>query len=496
MTDTPPFPASLAELEALVQCDLNLLDHPKTAWVPPHPHPSGAPVFDVLIVGGGQSGLALSFALRRDNVANVIAVDRNPKGAEGPWSTYARMPLLRTALDLTGPDLGIPSLTPRAWFTAKHGAAAWDALSRFPRAEWHEYLAWYRQVLKIAVWNETEVGPLAADNPASPESLIRVPLNPTGVSGRDGVVFAREVVLANGLEGCGEWHVPALVTEAVPPERYAQANGPIDFAALRGQRVAILGANAGAFDSAAVALEAGAREVRLFVRRREIAKVNAHKPFDNIAYLKHFDSFDDLQRWRITCHVLRTHQPPPQETYDRAAALDGFYMHEDAAWKSVAMGGQDGGEICVETGHGDRFRFDFIIAATGHINDFSLRAETSALADNIALWRDRFSPPKGEEYPPAGSYPYLGPNFEFIEKTPGDAPYLHHIHCFTLGTLPSLGMTGSSVTTMRYGVPRLVAGVTRQLFLDDVEHHYRQIMEHDEIDLTVDTAGTDEKGVA
>ena len=210
----------------------------------------------------------------------------------------------------------------------------------------------------------------------------------------------------------------------------------------------------------------------------------------------HFTAFDELQRWRIACHVLRTHQPPPQETYDRAAALDGFYMHEDAAWKSVTMGGQGGGDICVETVHGDHFNFDFIIAATGHINDFSLRAETSALADKIALWRDRFTPPKGEEYAPAGTYPYLGPNFGFTEKSPGDAPYLHHIHCFTLGTFPSLGMTGSSVTTMRYGVPQLVAGVTRQLFLDDVEHHYRQIMEHDEIDLTVDTTGADEKGAA
>ncbi len=493
MTHTPPFPASLADLEAAVQRDLDLLDHPKTAWVPPRQHPSGAPVFDVLIVGGGQSGLALSFALRRDNITNVIAVDRNPKGAEGPWNTYARMPLLRTARDLTGPDLGIPSLTPRAWYTAKYDAAAWDALPRFPRTEWHDYLAWYRRVLKIAVWNETEVGALTADTPASPDSLIRVPLKPTGVSGRDAVVYAREVVLANGLEGCGAWHVPAMITAALPPERYAQANQAIDFNALRGQRVAVLGANAGAFDAAAVALEVGAREVRLFVRRREIAKVNAHKPFDNIAYLKHFDSFDDLQRWRLTYHVLRTHQPPPQETYDRAAALDGFHMHEDAAWQTVAM---DGGEICVETVNGDRFAFDFIIAATGHINDFSLRAETSALADKIALWRDRFTPPNGEEYAPAGTYPYLGPNFEFIEKSPGNAPYLHHIHCFTLGTLPSLGMTGSSVTTMRYGVPRLVAGVTRQLFLDDIEHHYRKFMEHDEIDLTVDSAGTDAKGAA
>ena len=483
----PPSPTvALAELETQVARDLELLHHPKAPWVPPRRHPSGAPVFDVLIVGGGQGGLALSFALRRDNVANVVAIDRNRRGAEGPWNSYARMPLLRTALDLTGPDLGIPSLTPRAWFTAKHGAAAWDALVRFPTADWHDFLAWYRRVLDIPVINETEAGALEAENPAAPDSLIRVPLRPTGAGGRDAVVYAREVVLANGLEGCGEWHVPAQITEALPPERYAQANGVIDFAALKDQRIAVLGANAGAFDNAAVALEASAREAHLFVRRREIAKINAHKPFDSVAYLKHFGDFSELQRWRLTCHVLRTHQPPPQDTFDRVAALKGFRMHEDAAWKSVAMGD---GEISVETVRGERFAFDYVIAATGHINDFTLRAETSVLADRIALWRDRFTPPDGEAYAPAGTYPYLGANFEFTEKTPGDAPYLRHIHCFTLGTLPSLGMTGSSVTTMRYGVPRLVAGVTRQLFLDDADHHYRRFVDHDEIDLIVSRHG-------
>ena len=35
-----------------------------------------------------------------------------------------------------------------------------------------------------------------------------------------------------------------------------------------------------------------------------------------------------------------------------------------------------------------------------------------------------------------------------------------------------------------------------QLFLDDVEHHYRQITEHDEIDLTVPAAGQEGKGAA
>ena len=101
------------------------------------------------------------------------------------------------------------------------------------------------------------------------------------------------------------------------------------------------------------------------------------------------------------------------------------------------------------------------------------------------MWEDRFVPPAGEESVSASSYPYLGKNFEFIEKNLGDAPYLHHIHCFTIGTLISLGMTGSSLTTMRYGIPRVIEGITRQLFLDDKGHYLRAIMEHDEIDLIV-----------
>ena len=475
----------LNKLSKQVLVDLDLLDHPKKPWLVKRHHHSGTPVFDVLIIGAGQSGLALSFALRRENINNVIAIDSKPKGKEGPWNSYARMHHLRTALNLTGPDLGIPSLTPRAWFAAKYGSKAWDELERFPTLDWHQYLTWYRDVLNIPVWNETEVGPLEADEPSSSSSLIKVPLKSTGVTGKDGIVFAREVILANGLEGCGEWHVPELIKNALPEERYSQANREIDFHLLEGKRIAVLGANAGAFDNAATALEAGAKEAHVFVRRREIAKINAHKPFDDIAYLKHFSDFSDLERWRIAVHILQTHQPPPQESFDRAHTLEGFRMHEDAAWKNVSLSGDSGNEILIETCGGNKHLVDFIIAATGHINDFSLRTETSLLSDKIALWEDRFVPPAGEESVSASSYPYLGKNFEFIEKNLGDAPYLHHIHCFTIGTLISLGMTGSSVTTMRYGIPRVIEGITRQLFLDDKGHYLRAIMEHDEIDLIV-----------
>ena len=475
----------LKKLSEQVLIDLNLLDHPKKPWVVKRHHHSGAPVFDVLIIGAGQSGLALSFALKRENIDNVIAIDSKPEGKEGPWNSYARMQHLRTALNLTGPDLGIPSLTPRAWYTAKYGSKAWDVLERFPTLDWHQYLTWYRSILNIPVWNETEAGPLQADELNSSSSLIKVPLKSTGVSGKNGIVFAREVILANGLEGCGEWYVPELIKKALPEDRYSQANREIDFNLLKGKRIAVLGANAGAFDNAATALEAGAKEAHVFVRRREIVKINAHKPFDDIAYLKHFSDFSDLERWRIAVHILQTHQPPPQESFDRAHALKGFQMHEGAVWKNVSLGGINGNDILIETYGGHKHLVDFIIAATGHINDFSLRTETSLLSEKIALWADRFTPLPGEEYVPAASYPYLGKNFEFIEKHPGEAPYLHHIHCFTIGTLISLGMTGSSVTTMRYGIPRVIEGVTRQLFLDDKDYYLNTIMEHDEIDLVV-----------
>ena len=51
----------------------------------------------------------------------------------------------------------------------------------------------------------------------------------------------------------------------------------IDFARFAGPRVGVLGASASAFDNAAVALEAGAREVHLSSRRPHLAQINKSK---------------------------------------------------------------------------------------------------------------------------------------------------------------------------------------------------------------------------
>ena len=59
------------------------------------------------------------------------------RGREGPWTTFARMDILRSPKHLTGPDLGSASLTYRAWHEAKFGARALAAAAQDrPRLEW------------------------------------------------------------------------------------------------------------------------------------------------------------------------------------------------------------------------------------------------------------------------------------------------------------------------------------------------------------------------
>jgi hypothetical protein len=136
----PTAEADLARLALQARRDLAALAHPAAAWVRPISHASGQHVFDVVIVGTGQSGLAIGLALKRQGVNNVLLLDRSPVGYEGPWETFARMAVLRTPKALVGAELGIPSLSVRAWFEARYGAEAWELITWIPRHDWMRYL--------------------------------------------------------------------------------------------------------------------------------------------------------------------------------------------------------------------------------------------------------------------------------------------------------------------------------------------------------------------
>jgi len=405
----------------------------------------------------------------RERVENLLVIDENPLDRAGPWLNFARMRTLRTPKHVTGPDLGIPSLTPRSWYEAQHGPGSWEALELIPKETWAEYLSWYRRTLRIPVRPETRAGALRFD---TREGVWEIPTE--GPEAR--LLRARRVVLATGIEGSGQWHVPPMVRDALPDHLYAHTRASIDFEALRGKRIGVLGAGASAFDNAAVALEHGAREVHLFFRRKELVSVNAYRWAEFVGFLKHMGDLPDADKWRFIQRILRMGQLPPADTLRRAVQHPGFHLQPGAEWTSVERKGE---HIVLQTPRGS-FEVDFVLLGTGFVTDLRLRPELRNVEPWIARWVDRYTPPEAERNEELLRHPYLGPSFEFTEKEPGAAPYLQTLYNYTFGCLLSLGFGGASISGMKYSNMRLVGGITRSLFLEDREEHFESLCRFDQ----------------
>jgi len=455
------YPATLADLEAAVARDHAYIDYPLRPWVPEQRLPSGEPVLDVAIVGAGLNGLAIGYLLLRERVTNIRLFDRAPAGREGPWTTYARMEILRTPKSFVGPDAGLTHLGFPAWYRARHGEAAWRALDKATRREWQDYLDWFREVAGLPVRNESE---LSAILPLQGRDLLALDFRSPGGVER---VYARKVVLATGALGAGGPRIPAMVAKALPADRYAHSSDEIDFASLRGCRIGVLGAGASAFDNAATALEAGAASVDLFARRDSIEQINIKQSLEFVGFLRHFGDMDDARRWRVMRRLARYSVPPPPETLKRCSRFPNLKVHTRAPWLSVA---QEGGRIAVNTPQGSH-RFDFVILGTGFAVDIVRRPELAGFAERIALWRDVYTPEPASADPALGQDPYLGPAFEYREKVPGSAPFLRHIHDFGIGSVQSMGPVCVGLNGMKFGPARLVTGLTRALFLEDAARH-------------------------
>ena len=463
-TQSSRIAGSLEALEAAVRRDLDYTNYPAPPWVLLRRRDDGEKILDVAIVGAGQGGIGTAFGLLRERVTNIEVFDRNPEGLEGPWVTFARMITLRTPKHVTGPDYGTASLTPRAWYEAKYGESAWASLGKIPREIWQDYLLWFRRVTGIPVRNDTEV---TAITPV--DGLLRLTLaTPAGIVER----HARKIVLATGIDGSGSWQIPGFISRAIPADRYAHTAADIDFAALAGKRVGVLGAGASAFDNAATALEAGAASVDLCLRRHDIPRINPYRWMESAGFLGHYADMPDLLRWRVIRHIFDLNQPPPQDTFWRCRKHPNFAVHTACPWTSATL---HNNEIIIGTPQGEK-TFDFLIIGTGFAIDLRLRPELAAIANHIATWSDRFTPPPGEESPLLAGHPYLGDAFQFTERVPGAAPWLTNIHNFTFGATPSMGLSGASISGMKYGVRRLVAGLARDLYVADAEAHLQSLL--------------------
>ena len=450
--------AGLAALETRLRQDLSWLELPAKNWVTPRLE-DGQPVLDVAIIGGGMAGLAASAALTHLGV-NAPIFDQSPEGYEGPWATTARMETLRSPKQLTGPALGLPALTFRAWFEAQFGLEAWDALDKIPRLQWMDYLRWYRRVLGLDVRNEHRV---LAVLPRA-DGLVRLDIE--SPAGRH-AVLTRRVVLATGRDGLGGAYVPGFAHK-IPRARWAHSSDVMDYAMLADKRVGVVGAGASAMDSAATALEAGAASVDLLIRRDDIPRINKGKGAGNPGLTHGHLNLPDDWKWKIRHYINAAQVPPPRGSTLRVS------RHPNARF-NLGCGVQDlaliDDEIRVTTPKGE-FALDFLIFSTGFRIDWTARPEFAALAPHVRAWGDRYTPAAGDEDQELHDSPDLGPAFELQEKSPGACPGLDRVHCFSYPAALTHGTVSGDIPAISEGAKRLAQGIAGLFYREDVAAHY------------------------
>ncbi|MEH3085693.1 MAG: NAD(P)/FAD-dependent oxidoreductase [Xylophilus ampelinus] len=483
MTPTPttsPPAAGLAALEARLAQDLQYLGLPAKRWMPPKAH-QGEPVLDVAIIGGGQAGLAAAVGLSFQGI-DAVVFDRAPCGFEGPWATTARMETLRSPKELTGPAMGMPALTFRAWFEAQFGTAAWSALDKIPRLQWMEYLRWYRRVMGVDVRNDTRIAAIVPDAAGVVRLGIESPSGPSSV-------LARRVVLATGRDGLGGPALPGFVRQ-LPRALWAHSSDAMDYARLTGKRVAVVGAGSSAMDSAATALEMGAASVDLLIRRADLPRVNKGKGAGSPGLVQGHHDLPDENRWRIRHYINRVQVPPPRGSTMRVSAHPNVRFNFGCPVEGVEARG-DG--LLVRTPKG-LFKADFLIVATGFRIDWSGRPEFRAIAPHVRSWSQRFSPAPGQEDQELSDSPDLGPAFELQEVEAGSCPGIDRIHCFCYPAALSHGTVSGDIPAISEGARKLAGGIASLFYREDFELHYAQIESYDEPELMGDEwtpAGTE-----
>ncbi len=462
----------LNALEAQIENDLVRLNVPTFSWIIHSDSDVG--VLDVAIIGGGMAGIAACFALIKEGVSNIKIFDENPENQEGPWIKYARMDVLRSGKRFLGPALGIPSLTFSSWYEACYGKERLQNLWTSPTRLWHNYLCWFRKVLKLPIENDMKL-----INLQPYENLLELTFNH---GGRTIIVYARKVVLATGREGSGGYEIPPYLNE-VPKRLYAHTAEIIDPQFFKNKRIAIIGAASSAFDAAAAALENGAQTVEMIVRRSAISAINKFGQFAYPGLENGFYLLSDEMKCSFFAQAFKAGGVAPSIfAVKRVKDFNNLHFHYNSQVQQVV---EDGDALILQTNL-KSLRVDFIIVATGYRINLFERAELDAIRHTILLWKDRVADEFLREVPMLGLFPYLGSHFQFMEMQPGSAPFLKNIYCFNYGASLSHGLVSGDIPGVSVGAMRLAKGIAADFFVGDSTLHLEQIRDWQTPDFNVD----------
>jgi cation diffusion facilitator CzcD-associated flavoprotein CzcO len=361
------------------------------------------------------------------------------------------METLRSPPELSGPSFQFASLTFRAWFEAQFGAAAWSKLYRIPRLQWMDYLRWYRRMIDVPVENGTELIDIGGDG-----EVVLLTLRSSSATRK---VAARRVVLANGRDGLGGPYTPEIF-RGLDPRYVLHSLGEIDFAAMRGKTIGIIGAGSTACDCAAEALEHGAARAAMLVRRADVPRINKNMGIGSAGFWQGFYSLADAQKWAVVNYVDDEGVPAPRNSMLRCSRHKNFSIIARCAVRDAQV--RDG-RVLLDTTRG-RLAFDRVILATGLAVDWSQRPEFASLKPYVQLWGDHFRP-REHDYRQA-EHPYLGVHFEFLPRESAP-PWVNRIHCFNYAATMSHGPISGDIPAISIGAERTARGVVNGLFAED-----------------------------
>lgn len=392
-------------------------------------------VLDVAIIGGGMSGMVVCLGLQKQGVFNVAIFDENSKGQEGPWLTSARMHVLRSKKDLPGPALGITSLTFSAWYKAQGKDR--ESLVKIPTDVWGGYLQWYREVLDLPIRNQWKLQAIEPEG-----ELLKLTFS------ENRTLHTKKLILATGRAGFGGFEIPSYAKN-LPRSAWFHTGEVIDPGAFQGKAICIVGSAASAFDVAAAALEAGAARVDMLMRRGEFPGTN---PFAQFSDWASYYFLSDKERSSFFQKSRESGTEVPSESVERVSQWKNLQIHKETLVDHVEYENR----VKISTNRGP-FEADLLIFATGYAVDLSAIPELQLLADKILLWGDRVDnlPAK------LARFPYLGPHFEFLEKTASSCPHLSQIHCFNYGAFLSHGRIAGDIDQIQIGVERLIQAFAR-----------------------------------
>lgn len=433
--------------------EFEYINYPEQPWIQPSKNQ-----FDIVIIGAGLAGLAASFALKRLGISNIKIFDKSPNGYEGPWVTYARMPTLRSGKNLVGPALDFPLLTFQAWYIAQFGQDQWNQLRKIPTTLWMDYLRWFRETLNLDIENNRTLQQIQPHK----DGLTLI------IDNKE--IHTRKVVLATGRGGLGGSKFPGYVKK-LPKECYALTNDPIDFRLLLNKHVGIIGGGASGFDAASAALEAGAMHVNIILRRQELPYINKAASITYSGFSEGYYNLSDEKRWKMMELCVLNGSPPPFEAVERIINNPRFSFVRNMQIMDVQYTSP---KVHLETSEGS-VAYDYLIFATGFEINVSKQPELDLFADKIQLWSDRKSVQNLEG--PNNFYrsPYLGQHFQFLEKNPGEAPYLKDIYCFNYAATLSHGLLSGDIPGIGVGAMRLARGIASDFFGEDWEEYYKRL---------------------